>query len=65
VATLRGEDPARTCPESTIALMTGLAIAPLAAQNPERAVALSATRGTAVCGARSRTQTARGISALR
>jgi SulP family sulfate permease len=29
-------------PESTIALMTGVAIAPLAAQNPDRAVALSA-----------------------
>ena len=39
------KDLARTCPESTIALMMGVAIAPLAVQNPERAVALSATVG--------------------
>jgi SulP family sulfate permease len=37
-------------PESTIALMTGVAIAPLAAQNPERAVALSATLALIVAG---------------
>ena len=37
-------------PESTIALMTGVAIAPLAAQNPERAVALSAALALIVAG---------------
>ncbi len=37
-------------PESTIALMTGAAIAPLAAQNPDRAVALSATLALIVAG---------------
>jgi sulfate permease, SulP family len=37
-------------PESTIALMTGVAIAPLAAQNPDRAVALSATLALIVAG---------------
>jgi len=37
-------------PESTIALMTGVAIAPLAAQNPDRAVALSAALALIVAG---------------
>jgi MFS superfamily sulfate permease-like transporter len=37
-------------PESTIALMTSVAIAPLAAQNPDRAVALSATLALIVAG---------------
>ena len=37
-------------PESTIALMTGVAIAPLAGQNPDRAVALSATLALIVAG---------------
>jgi SulP family sulfate permease len=37
-------------PESTIALMTGVAIAPLAAGNPDRAVALSATLALIVAG---------------
>ena len=37
-------------PESTIALMTGAAIAPLAAQNPDRAVALSAALALIVAG---------------
>jgi sulfate permease, SulP family len=37
-------------PESTIALMTGVAIAPLAAQNPDRAVALGATLALIVAG---------------
>jgi len=37
-------------PESTIALMTGVAIAPLSAQNPDRAVALSATLALIVAG---------------
>jgi sulfate permease, SulP family len=37
-------------PESTIALMTGVAIALLAAQNPDRAVALSATLALIVAG---------------
>jgi SulP family sulfate permease len=37
-------------PESTIALMTGVAIAPLAANNPDRAVALSAALALIVAG---------------
>lgn len=37
-------------PESTIALMTGVAIAPLAAGNPDRAMALSATLALIVAG---------------
>lgn len=37
-------------PESTVALMTGVAIAPLAAQNPDRAVALSAALALIVAG---------------
>ena len=37
-------------PESTVALMTGVAIAPLAAHNPDRAVALSATLALIVAG---------------
>lgn len=37
-------------PESTIALMTGVAIAPLAAGNPERAVSLSAALALIVAG---------------
>lgn len=37
-------------PESTIALMTGVAIAPLAAGDPDRAVALSATLALIVAG---------------
>ncbi len=37
-------------PESTVALMTGVAIAPLAEQNPERAVALGATLALIVAG---------------
>jgi SulP family sulfate permease len=37
-------------PESTIALMTGAAIAPLAAQDPDRAVALSAALALIVAG---------------
>ena len=37
-------------PESTIALMTGVAIAPLAASNPDRAVALSAALALCVAG---------------
>ena len=37
-------------PESTIALMTGVAIAPLAAGNPDRAVALSAALALCVAG---------------
>ena len=37
-------------PESTIALMTGVAIAPLAAHNPDRAVALSAALALIVAG---------------
>src|SRR3954452_8499243 len=37
-------------PESTVALMTGVAIAPLAAHNPDRAIALSATLALIVAG---------------
>jgi len=37
-------------PESTVALMTGVAIAPLAAGNPERAVSLSAALALIVAG---------------
>jgi SulP family sulfate permease len=37
-------------PESTIALMTGVAIAPLAANDPDRAIALSATLALIVAG---------------
>jgi SulP family sulfate permease len=37
-------------PESTVALMTGVAIAPLAAHDPDRAVALSATLALIVAG---------------
>jgi SulP family sulfate permease len=37
-------------PESTVALMTGVAIAPLAAGNPDRAVALSAALALIVAG---------------
>ena len=37
-------------PESTVALMTGVAIAPLAAHNPDRAVALSAALALIVAG---------------
>src|SRR3954471_10485042 len=37
-------------PESTVALMTGVAIAPPAAHNPDRAVALSATLALIVAG---------------
>ncbi|MDN5769550.1 MAG: sodium-independent anion transporter, partial [Microlunatus sp.] len=37
-------------PESTVALMTGVAIAPLAASDPDRAVALSATLALIVAG---------------
>jgi len=37
-------------PESTVALMTGVAIAPLAAHNTDRAVALSATLALIVAG---------------
>lgn len=37
-------------PESTVALMTGVAIAPLAAHNPDRAIALSAALALIVAG---------------
>jgi SulP family sulfate permease len=37
-------------PESTVALMTGVAIAPLAAHNPDRAVALSSALALIVAG---------------